>query len=101
LWRRDLTRKGLQAYLKGDYKIPEAPLEVLNILSEDKRNDIWLLSGLPVKDVLDRVAEKVVNIGIVLVFFSSQSPFLTMSVVLRTVALLKRNLEGTLILENG
>ncbi|KAF9447635.1 glycosyltransferase family 20 protein [Macrolepiota fuliginosa MF-IS2] len=65
LWRRDLTRKGLQAYLNGEFKIPEEPLEVLKSLSEDKRNDVWLLSGLPVRDVLDRVAEKVPNIGIV------------------------------------
>ncbi|KAJ3568203.1 hypothetical protein NP233_g5869 [Leucocoprinus birnbaumii] len=65
LWRRDLTRRGLQAYLEGDFKIPEAPLEALKNLSEDKRNDVWLLSGLPVKDVLERVAEKVPGIGIV------------------------------------
>lgn len=65
LWRRDLTRKGLQAYLSGKFKIPEAPLEVLNGLAEDRRNDVWLLSGLPVRDVLDRVAERVPNIGIV------------------------------------
>jgi trehalose 6-phosphate synthase/phosphatase len=65
LWRRDLTRRGLQAYLNGDFKIPDEPLEVLTSLAEDSRNDVWLLSGLPIKDVLERVAEKVPGIGIV------------------------------------
>ncbi|KXN83190.1 hypothetical protein AN958_01704 [Leucoagaricus sp. SymC.cos] len=65
LWRRDLTRKGLQAYLKGEFKIPDAPLEALRDLAEDKQNDVWLLSGLPVRDVLERAAEKVPRIGIV------------------------------------
>lgn len=65
LWRRDLTRKGLQAYLNGEFKIPEEPLQVLKNLTEDRRNDVWLLSGLPIRNVLDHVAEKVPNIGIV------------------------------------
>ncbi|KAF5353408.1 hypothetical protein D9756_007953 [Leucocoprinus leucothites] len=65
LWRRDLTRRGLQAYLEGDFKIPEGPLDVLKSLANDKRNDVWLLSGLPVKGVLEQVAEKVPGIGIV------------------------------------
>jgi len=65
LWRRDLSRGGLRAYLKGDFKIPDGPLEVLKALSNDKRNDVWLLSGLPVRDVLERVEGKVPGIGIV------------------------------------
>lgn len=65
MWRRDLSRGGLQAYLEGDFKIPDGPLEVLKTLSDDKRNDVWLLSGLPVRDVLERVEEKVPGIGIV------------------------------------
>lgn len=65
LWKRDLSRRGLQAYLNGDFEIPEEPLNALSSLAEDRRNDVWLLSGLPVRGVLERVAEKVPNIGIV------------------------------------
>ncbi|TFK37501.1 alpha,alpha-trehalose-phosphate synthase [Crucibulum laeve] len=65
LWKRDLSKEGLGKMLRGEFEFPTAALEVLKRLAEDKRNDVWLLSGLPVKGVLDKVAELVPKIGIV------------------------------------
>ncbi|KAJ7124806.1 alpha,alpha-trehalose-phosphate synthase [Mycena crocata] len=43
----------------------ERALEVLRRLSADRRNDVWLLSGLPIDGVLARIAKEVPRIGIV------------------------------------
>ncbi|KAK7064651.1 Alpha,alpha-trehalose-phosphate synthase [Favolaschia claudopus] len=40
-------------------------LEVLRRFAADGRNDVWLLSGLPVEGVLSRIAKAVPRIGIV------------------------------------
>jgi trehalose-6-phosphatase len=39
-------------------------MKLLSKLAEDRRNDVWLLSGLPVKGVMEKVAELVPNIGL-------------------------------------
>ncbi|EIN05673.1 hypothetical protein PUNSTDRAFT_145633 [Punctularia strigosozonata HHB-11173 SS5] len=44
---------------------PENALAVLKKLAEDKRNDVWLLSGLPVKGAMEKIAEVVPDIGMV------------------------------------
>jgi trehalose 6-phosphate synthase/phosphatase len=61
LWQRDISRAGL---LKP-FAPPEDIIDLLNKLAEDVRNEVWLLSGLPVKGMMDIVSEKVPKIGIV------------------------------------
>jgi trehalose 6-phosphate synthase/phosphatase len=61
LWQRDISRAGL---LKP-FSPPQDAVDLLNKLTEDVRNEVWLLSGLPVKGMMDMVAEKVPKIGIV------------------------------------
>lgn len=87
LWRRDLTKNGLvemnkmiesleasnSAAVSGEsngseVKLPkdvEDTIEVLGKVSEDWKNELWLLSGLKVKGVLERIAEKIPRVGIV------------------------------------
>ena len=92
LWSRDLSRKGLvwmeedykratgqdeeavdaekirglsEADKKGEVVIPETVLGVLEKLVEDRRNEVWLLSGLRMRGVLERIAERVPGLGIV------------------------------------
>ncbi|KAJ7837220.1 alpha,alpha-trehalose-phosphate synthase [Mycena olivaceomarginata] len=43
----------------------ERALEVLRRFAADGRNDVWLLSGLPIAGVLSRIAKEVPRIGIV------------------------------------
>lgn len=75
LWRRDLSRDGL-ARMEEDYavkggkckvEVPEDVLRVLEKLVEDRKNEVWLLSGLRVKGVLERIAERIPRLGIVYV----------------------------------
>ena len=47
---------------------PEDALNVLQRLVENPRNEVWLLSGLRVKGVLERIAERLPGMGIVCVF---------------------------------
>lgn len=53
---------------KGEAELPEDTLDILRRLTENKNNEVWLLSGLQVKGVLDRVSEAVPRLGIVQVF---------------------------------
>ena len=69
LWSRDLSRAGLVGMEKGEYVFPEEAVNVLGKLAEDARNEVWLLSGLRVDGVLERVREQVPKVGIVYVFF--------------------------------
>ncbi|KAF9490894.1 alpha,alpha-trehalose-phosphate synthase [Pleurotus eryngii] len=62
LWHRDISRGSLQ---RGAFNPPAEIFELLEKLADDKRNEVWLLSGLPVKNVLDQIAQKVPKIGIV------------------------------------
>jgi trehalose 6-phosphate synthase complex regulatory subunit len=63
LWVRDVSRAGLLS----SFVPPEDAMELLSKLAEDRRNDVWLMSGLPVQGVIDKVAELVPNIGLMLV----------------------------------
>jgi trehalose 6-phosphate synthase/phosphatase len=60
LWRPDMSRAGLLA----PFVPPEGAVELLNKFSANKRNEVWLLSGLPVKS-LEQVAAKAPEVGIV------------------------------------
>ncbi|EDR09311.1 alpha,alpha-trehalose-phosphate synthase [Laccaria bicolor S238N-H82] len=65
LWRRDLSREGMMKLAKGEYELPEGAVDVLRKLTEDRKNEVWVLSGLPVRGVLEKVAELVPKVGIV------------------------------------
>ncbi|KAF8963230.1 alpha,alpha-trehalose-phosphate synthase [Flammula alnicola] len=72
LWRRDLTQKGVLQFLGGkgnsEVELPkevEDAIGVLGKLAEDRRSEVWLLSGLQMKGVLEAVAERVPKVGIV------------------------------------
>ena len=55
--------------------VPEEVLSILEKLVEDRRNEVWLLSGLRMQGVLERIAERVPGLGIVYVFFFFLSLF--------------------------
>ncbi|KAI0789217.1 glycosyltransferase family 20 protein [Abortiporus biennis] len=54
-----------KALVTGTFDPPEDALKVLNKLSEDPKNEVWLLSGLQVKGALEEVAKITPKIGIV------------------------------------
>ncbi|KNZ73603.1 Putative alpha,alpha-trehalose-phosphate synthase [UDP-forming] 106 kDa subunit [Termitomyces sp. J132] len=58
LWRRDLRGKPL-------VEVPEEVLDVLERLTGDLRNEVWLLSGLRVRGLLERIGRRVPRLGIV------------------------------------
>lgn len=60
LWERN-PRRQLDGKGEG---IPAEAIEVVKRLSEDSRNEVWLLSGLPVK-TLDDVAKSTPKVGFV------------------------------------
>lgn len=60
MWQRDMKILG-----RGIFNPPQEAIEALNRLAEDPKNEVWLLSGLPVKGMLDIVAEAAPKIGIV------------------------------------
>ncbi|KAJ7630490.1 alpha,alpha-trehalose-phosphate synthase [Roridomyces roridus] len=60
LWMR--PKNGLVA--DEDAKLDRA-LDVLRHFAADARNDVWLLSGLPIAGVIERIAQEVPRIGIV------------------------------------
>ena len=61
VWIRDMTRAGLLA----PFEPQQEALALLKRFSDDPRNEVWLLSGLPMKGVLDKIAQAVPGIGIV------------------------------------
>ena len=96
LWRRDLTKNGLMEMVrmgvivlddKGEKNLPDLPnvveeaAEVLGKLADDWKNEVWLLSGLRVKGILEAVAERVPRVGIV----AENGCFVKMREVGRTV----------------
>lgn len=65
LWARPRAGPGgIPADTDGDAGLERA-LEVLRRFAADGRNDVWLLSGLPIAGVLSRIAKEVPRIGIV------------------------------------
>jgi trehalose 6-phosphate synthase/phosphatase len=85
LWRRDLSQGGVLGMLGGapdaiqgtgevttdnvvKLSLPEEVEEAIGVLgklAEDRKNEVWLLSGLRVRGVLEAVAERVPQVGIV------------------------------------
>ncbi|KAJ7581039.1 glycosyltransferase family 20 protein [Mycena floridula] len=67
-WEGTLVPGGATAFAAStvpDDSAASSAISLLRTLSESKKNEVWLLSGLPVTGVLDRVAKEVPNIGIV------------------------------------
>ncbi|EPS95484.1 hypothetical protein FOMPIDRAFT_141689 [Fomitopsis schrenkii] len=60
MWIRDMRKLG-----RAEFNPPKEAIDVLNKLAEDPKNEVWLLSGLPVKGMLDVVAEMAPKIGVV------------------------------------
>ena len=60
MWIRDMRKLA-----RAEFNPPKEAIDVLNKLAEDPKNEVWLLSGLPVKGMLDIVAGMAPKIGIV------------------------------------
>lgn len=60
LWRPDMSRAGLLA----PFVPSEGAVELLNKFPANKRNEVWLLSGLPDKS-LEKFAGKAPGVGVV------------------------------------
>jgi trehalose-6-phosphatase len=60
LWERNPRRRHEG---KGEH-LPTEAIEVVKRLSEDSKNEVWLLSGLPV-NILDDVAKSTPKVGFV------------------------------------
>jgi trehalose-6-phosphatase len=60
LWERNPRRQ----HEGKSEQMPTEAIEVVKRLSEDSRNEVWLLSGLPVK-ILDDVAKSTPKVGFV------------------------------------
>lgn len=56
LWFRDPRSR--------EFNPPKDALEVLDALSRDEKNEVWLLSGLPIRGALEKIADAVPNIGL-------------------------------------
>ena len=69
LWVRDMSKRAITEMMqngKGPMVEPsEEAMQVLENLADDPRNEIWVLSGLPMKGALEKLAERVPGVGIV------------------------------------
>jgi len=61
------TRKDEGGIIKqgAPFDVPQNVLDLLNTLADDRKNEVWLLSGLPIKSAMDKIAEKVPGIGLI------------------------------------
>ena len=60
------TRKTSAGFIKQGtpFTVPQEVLDLLNKLNDDSKNEIWVLSGLPIKDGMDQIANNVPGIGL-------------------------------------
>lgn len=68
LWQRELTKGGITALSTTGAALPaelDEVVQVLGRLADDRRNEVWVLSGLRVSGVLEALAERVPKVGIV------------------------------------
>lgn len=56
LWLRDPRNR--------TFDPPKEALDILKLLATDERNNVWLLSGLPVRGALEHIAREIPNIGL-------------------------------------
>ncbi|KAI0920354.1 hypothetical protein AcV5_010116 [Taiwanofungus camphoratus] len=60
MWLRDM-----RTIVSGTFDPPAETIQVLTRLAEDPRNEVWLLSGLPIKGALEVVEKAVPKVGII------------------------------------
>jgi trehalose 6-phosphate synthase complex regulatory subunit len=48
-----------------EFNPPKEALDAVRALADDMRNEVWLLSGLPIKGMLEKLAETLPNVGLV------------------------------------
>ncbi|KAG6333800.1 hypothetical protein ID866_5295 [Astraeus odoratus] len=69
LWVRDMSKTAMTEMMqngRGPMLEPsEDAVKVLERLAEDPKNEVWVLSGLPVRGTLERLAERLPGVGIV------------------------------------
>lgn len=65
LWARPVNREAVEAMERGEWEPDVDLINLLTKLSADDRNEAWVLSGLPVKAVLEKIAAKVPAVGLV------------------------------------
>jgi len=73
LWRRDLTKDGMQRRMlrseaewsEDDEAWPKETIDLLKTLADDKRNEVWVLSGLARTGILGKLAKVAPKVGII------------------------------------
>jgi trehalose 6-phosphate synthase complex regulatory subunit len=63
-WEGTLVPRRVSSHMTPS---PEV-VQLLTKITQDDKNEVWILSGLPVKGVLDSLTKEVPKIGIVYVF---------------------------------
>lgn len=57
----------MKTMVEGVFAPPEASIEALNKLAEAPGNEVWLMSGLPVKGAMEVLEKKMPKVGLVYV----------------------------------
>ena len=65
LWIRDPDPR-----VRMNERPPQEVFDILTKMTEDSRNEVWILSGLQVSGVLEELAERIPRLGIWCVLFS-------------------------------
>lgn len=73
LWRRDLSKEGMlntmlrpeSEWEETDEWWPKEGVDLLRALAEDRKNEVWLMSGLGRAGILGKVAKVLPRVGIV------------------------------------
>ncbi|KAI6013251.1 glycosyltransferase family 20-domain-containing protein, partial [Pisolithus marmoratus] len=69
LWVRDMSKSAMMEMFKTGkgpmVELPEVTMRVLESTADDRKNVIWVLSGLPVKGALEGLALRVPKVGTV------------------------------------
>jgi len=60
------TRKTSSGIIKHGtpFTVPQDVLDLLNKLKGDPKNEIWVLSGLPIKGGMDQISNNVPGVGL-------------------------------------
>ena len=60
------TRKTSAGIIKQGtpFTIPQDVFDILNKLKGDPKNEIWVLSGLPIKGGMDQISDNVPGVGL-------------------------------------
>jgi hypothetical protein len=73
LWRRDLSKDGMQCRMlrkeeewsEEDEAWPKDSVELLKTLADDKKNEVWVLSGLVRTGILGKLSKVAPKVGII------------------------------------